>query len=195
MNLEKMRKQLAKDLDDDRLEHSLSVAYTATNLACIYGVDVEEALIAGYLHDCAKCFSDDKKLDLAKKYDIKVSKIEKDHPTLLHAKLGAELARDKYDVEDRGILDAIKFHTMGRADMSKLEQVIFVADYIEPNRNKAPDLLEIRKLAFTDLDLATFRVLEGTLAHLKEEDKEIEPSTIETFNYYKALIEKRDASE
>ncbi|MFI3237495.1 MAG: bis(5'-nucleosyl)-tetraphosphatase (symmetrical) YqeK [Lachnospiraceae bacterium] len=188
MNLDKLRKQMNKVQDDDRFEHTLGVAYTAANLAAIYGEDVEDAIVAGMLHDCAKCIPDEKKIDLCKKYGLELSHGECKNPSLVHARLGAELAYDKYDVDNERILDAIRYHTMGRPAMTLLEQLIFVADYMEPGRRKAPNLLEIRRLAYQNIDKATVKILEDTLSHLEEDGEEIDYCTVDTLQFYRTKL-------
>ncbi len=182
--MEDLRKAMKKVQDKERYEHTLGVAYTAACLAAINGVDTEKAITAGLLHDCAKCISNERKLSLCKKYDVEVSALEKRNPSLLHARLGARLAEEKYEEKDQDILNAIANHTTGRADMSMLEKIIFIADYIEPNRNKAPNLYEIRKLAFVDVDAALIRILQDTLSYLDSSEAEIDPRTRETLTYY-----------
>ena len=182
--MEDLRKAMKKVQDKERYEHTLSVAYTAACLATLNGVDTEKALRAGLLHDCAICISSEQKLSLCKKYGIEVSALEKRNPSLLHAKLGAKLAKEKYDEKDEDVLNAITNHTTGRADMSMLEKIIFIADYIEPNRSKAPNLLEIRKMAFCDIDMALVKILQDTLKYLESTGSEIDPGTGETLEYY-----------
>ena len=182
--MEDLRKAMKKVQDDERYEHTLGVAYTAACLATLYDVDVEKATTAGLLHDCAKCMDSNKKLSLCKKYGIEVSDIEKRNPSLLHAKLGARLAREKYDEKDKDVLNAIENHTTGRENMSMLEKIIFVADYIEPGRNKAPDLYEVRKMAFSDIDKALVKILQDTLMYLERKGEEIDPATRATLDYY-----------
>lgn len=182
--MEDLRKAMKKVQDDDRYEHTLGVAYTAACMASLYNVDTRKALVAGLLHDCAKCIDSDKKLSLCKKYGIKVSDLEKRNPSLLHAKLGAKLAKEKYGEDDEDILNAIANHTTGRAGMSMLEKIIFIADYMEPGRNKAPDLHEVRKLAFSDIDKALVKILQDTLIYLEKKGEEIDPATKATLDFY-----------
>ncbi len=182
--MEDLRKAMKKVQDDDRYEHTLGVAYTAACLAAIYDVDVAKALRAGLLHDCAKCIDSDKKISLCKKYHIEISDVEKRNPSLLHAKLGAKLAKEKYDEKDEDVLNAITSHTTGRPGMSTLEKIIFIADYIEPGRNKATNLYEVRKLAFADLNEALVKILQDTLEYLIYKGEEIDPATKSTLDYY-----------
>lgn len=176
---------MEKIQDSKRFEHTLGVEYTAAALAMRYGCDVRDAQIAGLLHDCAKCLTDEKRLSICKKNKIPVTAVEKKNPFLLHAKVGAHLAYKKYGIKNPDILNAIRSHTTGRQNMSKLEKIIFIADYIEPGRTHAPNLAEIRKLAFLDLDRAFVRILEDTLDYLKSSGGDIDPMTEETWNCYR----------
>lgn len=192
-NLEKMQKKLKKYIDDARYTHTLGVMYTAAALAMCHGEDIERAQVAGLLHDCAKCIPNEKKLKLCRQHDIPVSEVEKSAPYLLHARLGAYIAGAKYDVKDPEILDAITYHTTGKPDMTLLEKIIFIADYIEPMRSKAENLPKIRRLAFQDLDLAVYTTLRDTLFYLKSEKACLDNQTVVAYNYYRKLIEEREA--
>lgn len=185
MDLQKIRKQLSKALDNKRFEHTQGVAYTSAALAMRYGEDTKKAELAGLLHDCAKCLDNEKKIQMCKKHNISISEAEENNPFLLHAKVGGHLAKTKYKVDDDDIIQAIVFHTTGRPGMSLLEKIVYIADYIEPARDQAPNLDEIRQLAFRDLDDALLKILEDTLVHLKSAKKEIDPMTQMTYDYYK----------
>lgn len=173
-------------LKKGRFEHTLGVRYTAAALAMRYDCGIEQAQLAGILHDCAKGYSGEELLKMAKKVGITVSLSEEKAPHLLHAKVGAYLAEHTYGVKDKEVLDAIRFHTTGKANMSLLEKIIFVSDYIEPNRKMLDGLPKCRCLAFEDMDLAVYEILKNTLEYLqsKSHDEEIDPTTQEAFLYY-----------
>lgn len=162
----------------------MGVEYTAAALAMRYGSNIDNARIAGLLHDCAKCLSDEKRLSLCKKNHIPVTDLERKNPFLLHAKVGAYLAREKYGIKEPDILNAIRSHTTGRKNMSLLEKIVFIADYIEPGRKNAPNLFEVRKLAFVDIDCALLKILGDTLQYLRASGGDIDPMTEETWRYY-----------
>lgn len=183
-DLKKIRRAMEKCQDAKRYEHTLGVAYTAAALAMRYDSDVKNAQIAGLLHDCAKCLSDEKRLSICEKHNISMTEIERRNPFLLHAKVGSFLAMEEYKVKDPDIIHAILNHTTGRPGMSLLEKIIFVADYIEPGRKQAPNLKEVRKLAFEDLDAALLKILSDTLEYLKSTGGEIDPMTARTYEYY-----------
>lgn len=184
--MEELRKAMKAVQDPDRYEHTLGVAYTAACLASLYGEDTKKAMTAGLLHDCAKCIESKEKLLLCEQYDLEVSETEKRNPSLVHAKLGAKLARVKYGVTDPDILHAIQYHTTGRPNMSLLEKIVFTADYIEPGRSRAKHLHQIRIQAFSDIDQAIVTILKDTLEYLEQKQEEILPETRETLEYYQS---------
>lgn len=186
----KIRKAMEKTLDAKRYEHTLGVAYTAAALAMRYDASINNAEIAGLLHDCAKCFTDEKRISICEKHNIQINIIERRNPFLLHAKVGSFLAMEEYHVEDADIINAILNHTTGRPGMSLLEKIIFVSDYIEPNRKQAPNLKEIRKLAFTDLDKALLYTLRDILEYLENSGNEVDPRTQKTYDYYVKLLQE-----
>ncbi len=183
--LKKLTKEMEKVQDSKRFVHTLGVEYTAAALAMRYGKDVEQAQIAGLLHDCAKCMENGKLLSACDKHHIEVTDVERRNPYLLHAKVGSYLAKKEYKIEDPEILNAILYHTTGHPDMTLLEKIIFTADYIEPGRKQAPNLKMIRQMAFVDLDEAVKKILEDTLDYLRSGEGEMDPMTEETYQYYK----------
>ena len=189
-DLKKIRKSMEKELDAKRYEHTLGVAYTAAALAMCNDVDPVKAETAGLLHDCAICFSDDKKISVCRKNNMEINSVESRNPYLLHAKAGYCIAKNKFDIEDQDILNAILNHTTGRPGMSTLEKIIYIADYIEPSRKQAPNLSEVRKLAFQNLDQALLKILTDILSYLESGGGEIDPLTKETYDYYADLLEK-----
>lgn len=193
MNKYDMIERLEKKLTKKRFEHSIGVEYTAGALAMVYGVPVDKALIAGLLHDCAKCLEPKDKIARCERHKLPISKLEYNNPELLHAKLGAYYAKSKYGVSDEEILSAIEFHTTGKPGMSMLEKIVFVADYIEPNRKPLPEIDEIRREAFTDIDVCIVHILKNTLAYLKEdESKDTDDMSYRTYEYYIKLVADRE---
>lgn len=188
----KLEHRLKKELDEDRYQHTLGVMFTAAALAMCYGESVERAECAGLLHDCAKCIPNEKKLKLCQEYGIEVTKTEMKAQYLLHSKLGAYLAKAQYGVEDEEIISSIRWHTTGRPNMSTLEKIIFIADYIEPQRNKAENLPEIRQLAFRDLNQTVLRILEDTLHYLDKGKGEVDEMSRSAFRYYYNLFHEPD---
>lgn len=179
-----LRKKMEKAQDQRRFEHTLGVTYTAGCLAMCSGADPEKAEIAGLLHDCAKCISNEKKIQICEKHAIEINDAERRNPFLLHAKAGAFLAETKYGISDQDILNAIRFHTTGRPGMTLLEKIVFIADYIEPGRMHSSRLPELRKLAFQNMEQALTEILKDTLIYLNTTEAEIDPMTRNTYDYY-----------
>ena len=184
-DITKIQKKLSKKLSESRYQHSLGVAYTAASLAMRYEADMEKALLAGMLHDCAKYMTPDEMLKMALNKKIEISEVERMKPDLLHAKLGSYFAIKKYHVKDKEINEAIICHTTGKPDMTLLEKIIYVADYIEPSRYKMPRLKELRKMAFVDIDKCLIMILEDTVKYLEESGLYIDDNTKKTYDFYK----------
>jgi len=182
---QKLRKELEKELKPDRFDHTMGVAYTAANMAFVYGADVEKALIAGFLHDCAKCMSHEDQIKVCEKNNIEITDVERRNHSLLHAKVGMYLARTKYDIYDTDILNAIRWHTTGRENMSLLEKIIYIADFIEPNRKPLENLPKIRKEAFEDIDKCLAHILHDSVIYLQTIGKETDDATMEAYEFYK----------
>ena len=188
--MKKIKKYLKKHLTKDRYHHTLGVASTAVAMAMRYNPDpsnsnfIKRAELAGLLHDCAKCMDNNKKLRICEKNNLSCSSFEKSHPYLLHGKVGAYIAQTKFKIEDNDILQAITWHTTGRPDMSLLEKIIFIADYIEPSRTPVPELNLIRQLAFVDIDKAMEKILSNTLKFLESKGNPIDKMTQTTYDSY-----------
>ncbi len=183
------QKKIKHEMDDNRYQHTLGVMYTCASLAMRYDADIQQAMLAGLLHDCAKCIPNSKKLKLCEKHNIQMTEVERRNPFLLHAKLGAFLAMHEYKVQDKSVISAILNHTTGKPDMSLLDKIVYVADYIEPGRDKARNLPEIRRLAFVDLDLTLYQILHDTLSYLDEGQGETDVMTQKAYEYYRAIYE------
>ena len=185
--LKQLDNKLKEHLDDARYEHSISVMYTAGAMAMRYGFDLERAMIAGLLHDCAKCVPSSEKIRLCEEYNLGVSEVERKNPGLLHSKLGAYFMETKYGIKDEEMQNAVTYHSTGRPKMTLFDKIIYIADYIEPNRTKAPNLAHIRHLAFVDIDECLYTILEATLDYLKDNKSAIDPLTEQTYLYYKQI--------
>lgn len=160
---ERIKEKLSGILKPSRYRHTLNVAKTAELLAeHTRAADPGQARLAGLLHDCGKA----------------------EGSALSHAPLGAVIARDEYGITDPEILQAIRWHTTGRPGMTELEKIIFIADYIEPGRDRAPRLSELRKLAYEDLDKTIVCILEDTLSYLRNCGASIDEMSVRTYNYY-----------
>ncbi len=181
--------KLEKILKPSRYRHTLGVMETAAALAMRYSYPVSKARIAGLLHDCAKGNNDKQLLALCKKYRLPVTEAEEASPHLLHAKVGAYMVRNTYHVDDDEIVHAVAVHTTGEPHMGLLDQIIFVADYIEPNRNQALRLEEIREVAFYDLSLAVAMILRDTITYLQKRQSQIDMKTYDTYRSFQRVKE------
>ena len=182
---QKLRKELEKELKPDRFDHTLGVAYTSASLAMVHGANVDKALIAGFLHDCAKCLSHEEQLKICEKNNIELSDVERRNHSLLHAKAGIYIASTKYEIRDREILDAIRYHTTGRENMSLLEKIVYIADFIEPNRKPLDDMNIIRQEAFSDIDKCLAHILYNSIVYLRTIGKECDDTTMKAYEFYK----------
>lgn len=190
LNKLEIQEKLQKTLSIHRFNHSLGVAYTAASLAMRYGIDIERAFTAGLLHDCAKNLTGEEMIEECKKNKIEITTIELSSPSLLHAKLGEYYAKTQYGILDLDVLSAIRWHTTGRPNMNILEEIIYISDYIEPNRSdKLNNIKIIRKTAFEDIKLAVFLELKSVLEYLKEKECNIDDITKDTYSYYKNILE------
>ena len=181
----KMEKKLAKYLDEDRYAHTMGVMYTCAALAMVHGCALTQAQTAGLLHDCAKCIPNKKKLKMCSQHKIPVTEFEQTHPFLLHAKLGAYVAKAKYGVTDQEILSSITWHTTGKPDMTLLEKVLYLADYIEPSREEFPGLKELRRLAYEDLDQALLLGCRLTIEDMEERGVPVHTNTLQARDWLK----------
>ncbi len=162
---------------DFRFAHVVRVARFADRLAQRHGVDPGKARVAGLLHDLARLYSADRLVEECTERHMSIDAFERANPIVLHARLGAELARDDFAVDDPQILSAIRKHTVAAPVMEPLDRVIFLADALEPGRDYA-DRAEIAALAFRDMDAAMYAVLLSTVDHLRSRGQQIAPQTL-----------------
>ena len=190
IDLPELEQQIKAVMNEKRFRHTLGVMYTAASLAMKFGRGeskdfIHRTMIAGLLHDNAKCTLDEELLDFCTEHGLCVTPCEASNAFLLHGKVGAYLAREEYGIDDSDILNAITWHTTGRPNMSLMEKIVFVADYIEPGRYKQKNLSKIRELAFTDLDGAVYQIASDTVDYITENNKSLDDMTVKTRDYYK----------
>lgn len=173
---------LIKNIGMKRYDHSLRVVDTAVELAKIYNADIKKIKVAALLHDCAKFQDERSLLKNISSFGIILDDIMQSNRELIHGPLGSRIAEIEYGVLDRDILDAIYYHTTGRANMTLLEQIIYIADYIEPRRNFS-GIDEIRAMAFIDLEESVLMAMENTILFLIQNNSLIHPNTLEARNY------------
>ncbi len=170
---------LAENVKGEKFEHSLGVEETALALAQCYGVDKSKAGLAGLLHDFTK--QKDNK-ELAEKYGIPYL-TEK----TLHGHTAAAMLKEKGYVTEESVLDAIRWHTTGRQSMTMLEKIVYIADYIEPNRD-FEGVETVRKLAFTNIDKAVLAGLRQSIEEIVEKKSLIDMDSVGAYNYYRNLF-------
>jgi len=181
MTIEQMKERLQGTLKPKRYIHSLGVCDTAVRLAKLYGADEEKAYLAGLLHDCAKCFDNETQTEMCRKYGVELTEDDILCPPVIHAPLGAAVARAEYGIEDKEILRAIALHTTGGKDMTALDKIIYISDMIEPSR-EYPGVEELRRAAENGLDSAILLSLRRTLEFNLAKNKIIHPDTITAWN-------------
>ncbi|AEV69586.1 bis(5'-nucleosyl)-tetraphosphatase (symmetrical) YqeK [Acetivibrio clariflavus] len=182
MTIQQIHDRLKEVLSPKRFKHSLGVMETAVKLAAQYGVDAKKAELAGLLHDCAREMAVEDILKICRQNNIKMDDISLMQPKLLHGPAGSIVAREVYGIEDEEILSAIYCHTTGRKNMSTLDKIIFLADYIEPGRD-FPGVDKVREAVFEDLDKGMVVSLMGIIRHLVEKRGLIQIDTIDTWNF------------
>lgn len=182
VDLEVLKKELQEQVNEKRYLHSLGVASTAKELALKYGENPEKAEVAGILHDIAK-FWDAEKL----KVYIRTSReLENDlllyNEELWHGPVASIYVQERFNITDQDIINSIRFHTSGRENMSLLEKIVCLADYIEPMRN-FEGIDYIRLLADESIEESLLAALDGTISHLIKSKKKIYPLTLLARNY------------
>ena len=180
---------LSNKINGKRFEHSVNTAKEAVALSSIYGADKEKAYIAGLLHDVAKGLPPDVLKNIAVNNNITVDKYENDNPELLHGKISAVIVSRELGITDEDILCAIRWHTTGRAGMSLLEKIIYLADVIEPSR-EFKEIKRLRETAYKDIDAAMVMGLADAIKYVKSRGFTLHPRSIEAYNDLKKREEK-----
>jgi predicted HD superfamily hydrolase involved in NAD metabolism len=200
LDLEKAKDWLRRQLSPERFEHSLGAHEKAVELAEKFRLPMEEqerAAIAGLLHDAAKLLTPDELYEACEVYELSVDEWDRKTPQTLHPFVGAELVREAFGLDDPDILNAIRYHTTGRAGMSRVEKIVFIADKIEGNtRNPLYIQRMTASLNFKapwSIDLTMLYILDSTIQFLIEKHQVIHPRTIEARNDFvtKLRAEKR----
>ena len=174
---------LEQNVSAHRLQHILGVEATCINLARCHGLHEWQAAKAGLMHDLAKFFSPQKLLKIATEAKIPLDKICLMQPHLLHAEVGAVVARREFGVDDPQVLDAISNHTLGAPQMSKLSCVVFIADVLEPNRGDNSELAAMRLVSTKNLYKSVRQTSDYSLKYLLNKQKIIHPRTVLTRNW------------
>ena len=184
MNKSEAVELIKEKLPDKRYQHSLRVADTAVKLARIYEGDVDKAEMAGILHDYCKYDDLGYMYQIVRQHDLDPNLLSFGGE-ILHGPVCAALMKSEYDITDDEILTAIAYHTTGRAQMTKTEKIVFIADYIEPER-QIPGVEEIRDMAYNQgsLDHTIYEISKRTVLYLISNDITVFNTTIECLNYY-----------
>ena len=180
--MEELEQVVTGLLKPSRVNHVLGCRDTAVELAKRWGADETDAARAGILHDVTKALDGPLQLTLCAEYGTILTDFEIKYPKTLHALTGA-LVAERIFGENEAVVNAIRHHTTGKADMSLLEKIIYVADYMEPNRD-FPGVEDLRRLAFSDLDGALKLGLQMTLEHLKRQGAEVSPESRDALAYF-----------
>jgi predicted HD superfamily hydrolase involved in NAD metabolism len=151
-----MEDKLKKALPEKRYNHSVGVANEAVRLAKMYGADEEKAYVAGILHDCAKGYTIERQIELCDELNVDLDEAARMCPPVIHGFLGVEIAKKEYGISDDEILNAIKYHTVGKAGMTTLEKIIYIADMTEENRD-FDGVDELREAVDKSLDEAILK--------------------------------------
>lgn len=179
--MEELERVVVSLLNPNRVAHVLGCRDTAVELAKRWGADVTDAARAGILHDITKALDGPLQLTLCEAYGKILSDFSRKYPKTLHALTGS-LVAERIFGENEAVVSAIRYHTTGKAGMNLLETIVYVADYMEPNRD-FPGVEKLRALAFTDLPSALKLGLEMTMEHLKKQGSEVSPESREALAY------------
>jgi predicted HD superfamily hydrolase involved in NAD metabolism len=188
-----LARRVRAHLDQDhRSAHVVRVAELGGHLAHAHGLDPEPARIAGLLHDLARLFGPERLLEESARRGIPIGPFERANPIVLHAPLGAELAREEFGITDESVLSAIRKHTLADAVMSPLDAVVYLADGLEPGR-AFPERAALAAEAFRDLDGAMRGVLAATLTYLQRRGLEAAPQTLAAARRYGLTVSTNSA--
>jgi nicotinate-nucleotide adenylyltransferase len=181
--MEELEKAVIALMNPNRVAHVLGCRDTAVELARVYGENEVDAARAGLLHDITKAIDGPLQLTLCDEYGIVLDTFSRSFPKTLHALTGS-LVAERIFGENENVVSAICHHTTGRADMTLLEKIIYIADYVEPNRD-FPGVEEMRAMAYTDLDRAVLMGLESAVAHVRRQGQGLAPATLEALEFLK----------
>lgn len=181
---EKILAWLTANVPTTRIQHILRVEQMAVDLAIVHNIDAEKAAKAALMHDLAKYFKHQQLLRMAQAGGIEIDEIMEINPHLLHADVGAIVARETFGIEDTEILEAIANHTLGQPGMSPLSCIIFLADSLEPGRGETPELVMMRQIAPQNLAQAVAFTCNYTLKSLVDTPSLIHPRVVQTRNWF-----------
>ncbi len=175
---------LTKNVPESRIRHILGVEEMAIALAEAHSVNPEQAALAGLMHDLAKYFKPQRLLEMARAEGISLDIVDELNPHLLHADVGAIVARDEFGIRDEAVLTAIANHTLGKPGMDALSCVVFLADSLEYGRGDTPELNHLRQISRQNLNKAVWMTCDYSFKHLVETRRLIHPRTVLTRNWF-----------
>lgn len=190
MDYTKILEWLKNNLNEKRYIHTLGTADCAKELAKQFKLNQDKAYLAGLLHDCAKCFPNEKLLDIIHKH-LDVEECEMLNYKTLHAPVSAYVAETEFKITDKEILSAIRWHTLGKLDMTDFEKIVFIADKIEPNTRDEEYSAKIRDLLSEEngLNKALLKCYKETIKSLVKRDLKICLLTIKIYNKLQDLVQ------
>ena len=178
---EQINADIKERLSERRYKHSIGVMKKAEELAKFYGLDAKKARLIGLAHDIAKQMTSSEIKEYLSKYDVKLDEIERNNRELIHAKIGADICKRKYNFDEQ-MVNAVKYHTTGNPDMDMMAKIVFMADKIEENRDY-DDVEERRQLTLKDIDMAIIETINYTTMDSIKRGKIIHTDSINTRNY------------
>ena len=181
LSLEELEQEVITLLNPNRVAHVLGCRDCAVELAKRYGENEVDAARAGLLHDITKAIDGPLQLTLCAEYGIVLDTFSRSFPKTLHALTGS-LVAERIFGENENVVRAICHHTTGRADMTLLEKIIYIADYVERNRD-FPGVEDMRAMAYTDLDKAVLMGLQSAVAHVRRQGQGLAPATLEALEF------------
>lgn len=182
--IERIKSDLKKFLKDDvmRLSHIYGVKETALKLGKLYGADLTQLTLASYLHDITKHYPTQTHIDLLKAHN-KAHIITEFTPPLYHAYTASIIAKEHYNITDEDVLSAIESHTVGKPNMTLLEKILFISDFIEPHR-LYPSCVIVREIAFNDLDKAVYKAIDLSITLYEKRHETIPTIAYQAHTYY-----------
>lgn len=175
------KNELEKILSSKRFNHSVNVSLMAEKLAKNYGVDSEKAKLAGLLHDICKEKPDEENIEISKKNGYFGSSDKINSVKILHGPAASFFLKEKYGITDNEILNAVRYHTTGRKNMTLFEKIIFTADYISSERDW-PDVKEFQKVAFENIDKVVLKKLSTAIQNCLDRHQSICENTMQLYN-------------
>ena len=188
-NTEEKKKYLKENLSQKRYQHSLNVATECRKLAEKYGEDPDKAYFAGLLHDICKELHGEKQKSLVLESGFTVCREELETRSLWHAIAGAYFVKSIFGIEDIDIINSIRFHTVGRAGMTRLEEIVYLGDLISADRNYK-DVDKMRKIVYNDLNEAMLEAFRFSIKSVIKKDGMLPVCTVEGYNFYNRLLKE-----